>query len=53
MSCSAHHTVQEGEGLYSIGRDYKVSPQAMLDANPEVKTDKYQWVYVGQRNCIL
>jgi hypothetical protein len=44
--------VKAGEGLYDIGAQYKVSPQAMLDANPDVRKGDQLWVYVGQRICI-
>lgn len=32
------HTVQRGESLESIASKYNVTPQAILDANPTVKT---------------
>jgi hypothetical protein len=50
--CSSYHQVKAGEGLYDIGAQYNVSPQAMLDANPEVRKGDELWVYVGQRICI-
>jgi hypothetical protein len=52
MSCSSTYEVKPGEGLFDIARSLKVSPQAMLDANPDVAKNKNQWVYVGQRICI-
>ncbi|HXF64520.1 MAG TPA: SpaA isopeptide-forming pilin-related protein [Caldilineaceae bacterium] len=52
QQCRTYHIVKEGEGLFSIGNDYKVSPQAMIDANPDVRSDKNWYVYVGQRICI-
>jgi uncharacterized surface anchored protein len=50
--CSDYHVVKAGEGLYDIGAEYKVSPQAMLDANPDVRKGNELWVYVGQKICI-
>jgi hypothetical protein len=50
--CEKTHVVKHGEGLYSIGRQYGVSPQAMLSANPWVRNQKYMYVYVGQQICI-
>jgi hypothetical protein len=50
--CNNYHVVKAGEGLYDIGAQYKVSPQAMLDANPDVRKGDQLWVYVGQRICI-
>lgn len=50
--CTNYHEVKAGEGLYDIGAKYKVSPQAMLDANPEVRKGNELWVYVGQKICI-
>lgn len=50
--CANYHEVKAGEGLYDIGAKYKVSPQAMLDANPEVRKGNELWVYVGQKICI-
>jgi len=50
--CESYHEVKAGEGLYDIGAQYKVSPQAMLDANPDVRNGDELWVYVGQRICI-
>jgi len=52
QQCREYHTVAAGEGLYDIGADYGVSPQAMLDANPSVKKGNEMWVYVGQQICI-
>lgn len=52
IKCSNYHVVKAGEGLYEIGAQYKVSPQAMLDANPDVRKGDQLWVYVGQRICI-
>lgn len=52
VACSSYHVVEGGEGLYDIGRMYKKSPQQMLDANPDVKNNKNQWVFVGQKICI-
>lgn len=50
--CREYHTVKAGEGLFEIGAQYGVSPQAMLDANPSVKKGNELWVYVGQQICI-
>ncbi|MCC6167985.1 MAG: LysM peptidoglycan-binding domain-containing protein, partial [Caldilineaceae bacterium] len=44
--------VEGGEGLFDIGRMYKKTPRQMLDANPDVKNSKNQWVFVGQKICI-
>lgn len=52
MTCSGYHEVKGGEGLFDIGKMYHKTPQQMLDANPEVRKNKNQWVYVGQRICI-
>jgi hypothetical protein len=52
MRCSSTYEVKDGEGLFDIGKKFKVSPQAMLDANPDVRKDEHQWLYVGQRICI-
>jgi hypothetical protein len=51
-SCQTRHVVQAGEALYAIGNRYGVSPQAMLNANPFVRHQKNQYVYVGQTLCI-
>jgi hypothetical protein len=50
--CSNYHVVKKGEGLFSIGAAYGVSPQAMLNANPTVRDNANYWVFVGQRLCI-
>lgn len=50
--CEKTHTVKYGEGLYSIGRQYGVSPKEMLEANPWVRNQKHMYVYVGQQVCI-
>lgn len=50
--CKNSHTVQAGEGLFTIAADYNVSPQAMVDANPEVRDSPNWWVYEGQNLCI-
>jgi hypothetical protein len=50
--CSTYHIVQPGEGLFTIAKDYEVSPQAMVDANPEVRESPNWWVYEGQSLCI-
>ncbi|NJN82504.1 MAG: LysM peptidoglycan-binding domain-containing protein [Caldilineaceae bacterium] len=52
MHCTTYHVVQKGEGLFEIGADYKVSPQAMVDANPWVREQPNYWVYAGQKLCI-
>jgi hypothetical protein len=50
--CSAYHTVQAGEGLFAIGRQYGVTPQQILDANPWVRSQPWMYLYRGQRVCI-
>jgi len=52
MGCQFQHVVKKGEGLFSIGAQYGVSPQAMVDANPSVRSNTDFWVYVGQTLCI-
>ena len=52
MGCKFQHVVKNGEGLFSIGAQYGVSPQAMVDANPSVRSNNDFWVYVGQTLCI-
>lgn len=52
ITCSSHHEVKKGEGLFSVGASYKVTPQAMLNANPEVRATKDYAIYIGQRLCI-
>jgi hypothetical protein len=51
MNCSTYHKVMPGEGLFDIGYDYSVSPQAMVNANPSVSAPSYT-IYVGQSLCI-
>lgn len=51
MDCYNYHKVMAGEGLFDIGYDYGVSPQAMVDANPSIKAPNYT-IYVGQMVCI-
>jgi LysM repeat protein len=51
QQCSSYHTVQAGEGLYDIGRQYQKSPQQMIEANPSVSGDDMV-IYVGQNICI-
>lgn len=46
---SPTHLVAAGETLYSIARQYGVSPQALASANGITTQD---WVYVGQRLTI-
>lgn len=46
---SPTHLVQAGETLYSIARQYGISPQALASANG-ITTQS--WVYVGQRLVI-
>lgn len=50
--CSRHHVVMPGEGLYEIGTTYGKSAQEMLDANPDVRSNRRLFVYVGQQLCI-
>jgi len=50
--CSNTHVVKPGETLFTIGASYHVSPQAMVDANPAVRSTPDFWVYVGQTLCI-
>jgi hypothetical protein len=51
-ACSAYHTVQRGESLYSIAPKYGTSGPALLHANPWVHGQRNNWVYVGQQVCI-
>lgn len=51
-ACSSYHVVKGGEGLFDIGKMYNRSASQMLNANPDVKNNKHQWVYVGQKICI-
>jgi hypothetical protein len=51
-TCSSYHVVRGGEGLFDIGKMYKKTAQQMLNANPDVKNSKNQWVFVGQKICI-
>lgn len=46
---SPTHLVQAGETLYSIARQYGISPQALASANGMTTQS---WVYVGQRLVI-
>jgi len=46
---SPTHQVQAGETLYSIARQYGISPQALASANGMTTQS---WVYVGQRLVI-
>jgi hypothetical protein len=50
--CHKFHIVGKGEGLFDIGADYNVTPQAMLDANPDVRNSTHLWLYEGQEVCI-
>jgi hypothetical protein len=52
IMCSKYHEVKKGEGLFAVGAHYMVTPQAMLNANPEVRANKDYSIYVGQRLCI-
>lgn len=52
VSCRTQHVVKAGEGLFSIGAHYDVSAQAMVDANPSVRSNNDFWVFVGQSICI-
>lgn len=51
-ACSAYHTVQRGESLYSIAPKYGTIGPALLRANPWVHGQRNNWVYVGQQICI-
>lgn len=51
MYCSEYHTVKAGEGLFDIGFDYGVTPQQIVNANPDVKAPNYT-IVVGQKICI-
>ena len=51
-ACSAFHTVQRGESLYSIAPKYNTNGAALLRANPWVRGQRNNWVYVGQQVCI-
>jgi hypothetical protein len=50
--CRNQHVVKEGEGLFAIGNQYKVSAQAMLDANPWVRERTDYWLQPGDVLCI-
>lgn len=52
ISCYRTHIVQSGEGLYAIGSHYGVSAQAMVNANPWVRSRPHHYLYVGDRVCI-
>lgn len=43
--CGSYHTVQYGETLYSIGRQYGVSPYQIVEANGLYNPDH---IYAGQ-----
>jgi LysM repeat protein len=45
QSCGFYHHVQRGQTLSSIGRQYGVSVQALLRANPQVKNPDV--IYAG------
>ncbi len=51
-SCSAHHTVKRGESVSSIAQKYHASANALMRANPWVRSQKHHWLYVGQEVCI-
>jgi hypothetical protein len=51
-TCSAYHTVQRGESLYSIAPKYGTTGPALLRANQWVRGQRNNWVYVGQKVCI-
>jgi len=51
-SCRNEHVVKSGEGLFAIGNQYKVSAQAMLDANEWVRDSSNYWLQPGDRLCI-
>jgi probable N-acetylmuramoyl-L-alanine amidase amiB len=44
------HTVQKNETLYSIAREYKISPNKLLKLNPKLKDGK---VLSGQKIQLL
>lgn len=50
--CSSTHTVRRGESLFGIGKQYGVSAQEMINANPWVRNQKKMYVYAGQQLCI-
>jgi hypothetical protein len=50
--CRNEHVVKSGEGLFAIGNQYKVSAQAMLDANPWVREKPHYWLQPGEKLCI-
>jgi hypothetical protein len=51
MYCSSYHTVKPGEGLFDIAFDNGVTPQQIVNANPDVKAPDYT-IVVGQQICI-
>lgn len=51
-SCSAYHTVQRGESIYSIAPKYGMSGASLMQANSWVRGQRNNWVFVGQQVCI-
>jgi len=49
--CRIHHTVQEGEWIWQIARDYDVSPYAILEANG-LSVESGNNIKPGQVLCI-
>jgi hypothetical protein len=52
VRCRNEHVVKDGEGLFAIGNQYKVSAQAMLDANPWVREKSNYWLQPGDKLCV-
>jgi hypothetical protein len=51
--CSAYHTVQPGESLYSIAKQYGKAGPAVMQANSWARGPRSQWIiHTGQQVCI-
>lgn len=51
-SCQATHIVRPNDSVHRIAARYGVSSQSIMHANPWIRNQRNQWLYVGQKICI-
>jgi hypothetical protein len=51
-ACRATHIARPNDSVSRVAAYYGVSSQAILTANPWIRNQRHNWLYVGQQICI-